>query len=75
MMRHRIPVANIGHLVQVPQAMMQEVIAYGPRVVTVFSPEKARAVGQAAQTLGKVQKILIRVYDESDMIYSGDCPV
>jgi predicted amino acid racemase len=71
MMRHRIPVANIGHLVQVPQAMMQEVIAYGPRVVTVFSPEKARAVGQAAQTLGKVQKILIRVYDESDMIYSG----
>lgn len=71
MMRHRIPIANMGHLVQVPQGMLSEVAAYGPEVITVFTAEKARAISQAAAALGKVQKLLIRVYDHNDMIYSG----
>jgi len=71
MMRHQIPIANVGHLVQVPQGMLQKVVAYGPEVITVFTAEKARAVSRAAVALGKVQKLLIRVYDRHDMIYSG----
>ena len=71
MMRHRIPIGNVGHLVQVPQVMLRDMVDYGPEYITVFSEEKAKAVSQAAVSLGKVQKLMIRVCDDSDMMYSG----
>lgn len=71
MMNHRIPIGNIGHLVQIPEAMMNEVVAYGPEVITIYSMEKCRSINYAAEQLHKVQKILIRVFDDTDMIYSG----
>lgn len=71
MMRHRIPIGNVGHLVQVPQGMLRDMVDYGPEYITVFSEEKAKAVSQAAVSLGKVQKLMIRVCDDSDMMYSG----
>lgn len=71
MMRHNIPIGNIGHLVQIPEAMVEEVVAYGPEVITVYTADKVRSISRAAQKLGKTQSILIRVYDDHDMIYSG----
>ena len=71
MMRHHIPIGNVGHLVQTPEGMLDEVVAYGPEAVTVFTEEKARSVDRAAKKAGRVQKILLRVFDDSDMIYSG----
>ena len=71
MMRHNIPIGNIGHLVQIPEAMVEEVVAYGPEVITVCTADKVRSISRAAQKLGKTQSILIRVYDDNDMIYSG----
>lgn len=71
MMRHNIPIGNIGHLVQIPEAMVEEVVAYGPEVITVYTADKVRSISRAAQKLGKTQSILIRVYDDNDMIYSG----
>lgn len=71
MMRHRIPLGNVGHLVQIPQAMLRETVDYGPEVFTVYSMEKVRAISGAAQALGKTQKLLVRVFDGVDQIYSG----
>ncbi len=71
MMRHNIPIGNVGHLVQIPQAMIPEVVAYGPEVITVYTEEKVRAISEAAQKLGKTQKIMVRVTGEGDRIYSG----
>lgn len=71
MMRHSIPIGNIGHLVQIPEAMVEEVVAYGPEVITVYTADKVHSISLAAQRLGKTQSILIRVYDDNDMIYSG----
>lgn len=71
MMRHNIPIGNIGHLVQIPEAMVEKVVAYGPEVITVYTADKVRSISRAAQKLGKTQSILIRVYDDNDMIYSG----
>lgn len=71
MMEHRIPIGNIGHLVQVPEAMVKEVVAYRPEVITVYSPEKICRINQAAGELGLNQGIMLRVYQEQDMIYSG----
>lgn len=71
MMRHHIPIGNVGHLVQIPEGMVRQIVDYGPEVITVYTAEKAQSISRAAVELGKVQKILIRVFDEGDMIYSG----
>ena len=71
MMRHNIPIGNVGHLVQIPEAMVEQVVAYGPEVITVYTADKVRSISRAAQKLGKVQKILVRVFGDGDMIYPG----
>lgn len=71
MMRHNIPIGNVGHLVQIPDALVEQVVAYGPEVITVYSEEKVRRINEAAVKLGKVQKLLIRVTGENDHVYSG----
>jgi predicted amino acid racemase len=71
MMRHNIPIGNVGHLVQIPEGMVKEVVAYGPEVITVYTADKVRSISRAAQELGKEQKILIRVFGDGDMIYPG----
>lgn len=71
MMEHRIPLGNVGHLVQIPEAMLEKVVAYGADVITVYSKEKMASIEKTAEKLGKKQGVLIRVYDKNDMIYSG----
>ena len=71
MMEHNIPIGNVGHLVQVPESMVEKIVAYGPEVVTVYSLDKVRSIQRAAARLQKRQGILLRVFGEGDMIYSG----
>lgn len=71
MMNHHIPIENVGHLVQIPAAMIESVVAYGPKSMTVYSVEKIRQIEKAAKRLEKTQGIIIRVYSEEDLIYSG----
>ena len=65
---HRI--GNVGHLVQVPVVETQEALAFEPDYWTVFSPEKARAVSDAAGS-GREQRLLLRVQAPGDRFYSG----
>ena len=44
MMRHNIPIGNVGHLVQIPEGMVKEVVAYGPEVITVYTADKVRSI-------------------------------
>lgn len=71
MMRHNIPIGNVGHLVQIPEGMVREVVAYGPEVITVYTADKVRSISRAASALGKKQNILVRVFGDGDMIYPG----
>lgn len=71
MMRHNIPIGNVGHLVQIPEAMIRRVVEYGPEVITVYTADKVRSISRAAAELGRQQKILIRVFGNGDMIYPG----
>ncbi len=71
MMRHNIPIGNVGHLVQIPEGMVKEVVAYGPEVITVYTADKVRSISRAAQELGREQKLLVRVFGDGDMIYPG----
>ena len=71
MLEHEIPIGNVGHLVQVPTAMMEKIVAYAPEVMTVYSLDKVYAIDRAAGRLRKKQGILLRVFGENDTIYSG----
>ncbi len=71
MMDHQIPIANIGHLVQIPTAQVEEIVAYRPQMITVYSEEKIRQIHRAAKKLGFIQDVILRVYNDFDIIYSG----
>jgi len=71
MMEHQIPIGNAGHLVQVPNAMLEELILYGVELITVYSMEKIRLIQAICKKNQVKQKIMIRVFDDNDKIYSG----
>lgn len=71
LMEHDIPICNVGHLVQSPRGFLERIIAYGPAYMTVYSLEKIREISREAEKQGKVMKLLIKVVDQGDLIYSG----
>ncbi len=71
MMEHKIPIGNIGHLVQVPDCFLEEVILYRPEVITVYSLDKVKKIQEICKKHQLKQSILIRVVDHQDHIYSG----
>lgn len=71
MIDNGIPLGNVGHLVQVPRAIMKRIVAARPDIMTVYSVEKAAEIGACAQELGFVQPVMLRVIGPSDTLYSG----
>ena len=70
--RHGIKIANVGHLVQPPQAMLEQLMSdVQPEVVTVVTMEKAIALSQAAIKANRVQKVLLKFYDSEDVFYTN----
>lgn len=71
MMQHHIPICNVGHLVQMPKQMVQELVDYGCEYFTVFSLDKIKEINEAAKNSNRIQKLLLKVVGKEDMIYSG----
>lgn len=71
MMKHHIPIANVGHLVQPPKAMLQELVNYDCDYMTVFSYQKIWDINECAKKAGKVQSLLLKVIGKEDKVYSG----
>ncbi len=71
MMKHHIPLGNVGHLVQIPKQLLKKIMAYGCEVITVYSFEKLREIQTIAHELGIVQKIIVKVVHNHDILYSG----
>ena len=69
--RAGMTVGHLGHLVQIPRAESTAAQALQPQYWTVFSLEKAQEAAAAAARSGRVQHILVRIYDESDEFYPG----
>ncbi|SUP78784.1 protein containing an Alanine Racemase Domain [Yersinia frederiksenii] len=72
--RHNLPVAHVGHLVQIPSAMVDEVVAHHPEVITVYSIAKAREIAAAALRQNREQALLLKVWHHGDLIYPGKKP-
>ncbi|WP_145591303.1 YhfX family PLP-dependent enzyme [Yersinia rochesterensis] len=69
--QHNLPVAHIGHLVQIPSGMVDEVVSHQPEVITVYSVAKAREIAAAAVRQNKEQALLLKVCHHDDLIYPG----
>ena len=66
---HGIGLGHVGNLVQTPRFDIPRIVSLRPEVITVFSLEKARQIADAAQRLGLVQGLLLRVADPSQDLY------
>lgn len=71
MMENQIPIAHAGHLVQVPDQMIERLLTYGVGMVTIFSIEKAIKINEVAKKIGIIQSICLKFYEEDDFIYPG----
>ena len=71
MIENGIHIANVGHLVQIPDAAMKKILSAGPEYVTVYSREIIGKIDDICGELGSVQKLLIRLSDEDSVLYSG----
>lgn len=71
MIDNGIKIGHIGHLVQIPSALVKKIVASKPEYITVYSIEKAIEINNACQELGVTQKIMLRVLDKKDYLYSG----
>jgi predicted amino acid racemase len=65
-------IGNIGHIVQPSKSQWEEVLTkLNPEVVTLFSVEKGKQLSTAAEKLGVVQDVILRVIRPTDMVYPG----
>lgn len=71
MMEAGIPIGNAGHLVQIPDAFMEQMVAYRPELLTVYSFDKIITINKACQKQGLKQDILLRVCGPEDAVYPG----
>lgn len=71
MIDNGIKIGNVGHLVQIPKALVEKVIMARPDYVTVYSIEKAEEINEVCIKNNIKQKIMLRVLGENDNLYSG----
>ncbi|MDI6871501.1 MAG: alanine racemase [Bacillota bacterium] len=70
--RFGVPVKHVGHLVQIPHSEVPHVLEMEPEVWTIYSVDKARELSEAAERMGRVQPILLRVRAPQDIIYPNE---
>ncbi len=69
--RYNMPLGHVGHLNQIPRALVPAVVAMKPEVFTIFNIEHARWINDAAEAQNLIQDLLIRVYTEGDTFFEG----
>lgn len=62
---------HLGHLVQVPRAEAGDAAGLEPDYWTVFSENKATEAAAAAHRRRRSQRLLVRVFADSDQFYAG----
>jgi predicted amino acid racemase len=66
-----LPVRHVGHLVQVPEGLIDATLDMEPEVITVYSLEKAESIARHARARGLSQGILLKICGQDDTVYKG----
>lgn len=69
--KNGLHISHAGHLVQMPSGFVKKIISYGCDYMTIYSIEKLKEIDRVAKEVNKVQKIMVRVIGDGDLIYSG----
>lgn len=69
--RYGIPIGHIGQINQIPKHQIDWVVAQHPDVITIYSLQAAKWVSAAAAKIGRLQHVLVRVWDEGDLFFDG----
>ncbi|AYE39256.1 YhfX family PLP-dependent enzyme [Companilactobacillus zhachilii] len=70
-MENNLKLGNVGHLVQTPKSLLEKIISYGTKYFTMYSLENAIDLNEAAKSVGKIQKVILKIQDTKDDIYPG----
>ncbi|KAF0370160.1 YhfX family PLP-dependent enzyme [Pediococcus acidilactici] len=70
-MKNNLKLGNVGHLVQPPKSLLKKILIYGTKYFTMFSIENTVRLNSAAESVGKKQKVILKIQDEKDDIYPG----
>jgi len=65
------PVGHVGHLSNIPLREIPAILDMDPEVITVFTYENAKAISDAAASLGRVQNLYVRVNKPGDEFFKG----
>ena len=71
MIERNIPVGHAGHLGQIPTAALERVLDSKPGIITVYSVEKAKLIGEFCLRRGYVQDVMLRVFGDETDLYPG----
>ncbi|WP_085505744.1 alanine racemase [Thalassobacillus devorans] len=66
-----IDIGHVGHLVQVPSVMLDQILDLNPDQITVFSYENAKFISEKALKRNRKQSIILRVVGRNDFVYPG----
>lgn len=69
--KYQIPLCHLGHLVQIPDGMINQMLQADPDVITIFSLEKAKKISEMAIALNRIQPILLKFIRKGDNLYPG----
>lgn len=69
--RYGIPIGHIGQINQIPKHQIEWVAGQHPDVITLYSVQAAEWVSAAAVKIGRLQQVLVRVWDEGDVFFDG----
>jgi len=71
MINNGIKIGHVGHLVQIPKALVEKVVRSKPDYITVYTLEKAKEINEVCEKFGLKQNIMLRVLGGNDNLYSG----
>lgn len=64
-----VKIAHLGHLVQIPNHLLESYVQMNPEVITVYSLEKIKSIDEVCKKLNRKQKILLKVVDKDSELY------
>jgi predicted amino acid racemase len=71
MIKHKIKLGNVGHLVQIPMAALEIVIRNKPEIMTVYNFEMIEKINEIAKKQNHIQDIMPRVVDKDSFLYDS----
>ncbi|WP_028857203.1 alanine racemase [Psychrilyobacter atlanticus] len=66
-----VKIGHVGHLVQIPDSLIENILEMNPQIITVYSIEKAKKINEAAKKKGIIQSIMLKIYKDGDLLYPG----